>query len=138
MQQFATVFLRQESAVFYPDGNSQGNTTENSGKWNPEMGFKSPQSTGGNLGIKFGIPSRFHEWWSSQALCPPVLDLVLDLQVEDIVKDCFDIGLRHVGQNCDRERVLATKCDVAHAQRGGLHAPSLVFSVSPWLISPSQ
>ena len=40
----ATVFLPQESAVFYPDGNSPGNTMENSGKQNPESGFKSPQS----------------------------------------------------------------------------------------------
>ena len=45
LQQFATVFLPQESAVFYPDGNSPGNTIENSGKQNPGMGFKSPPST---------------------------------------------------------------------------------------------
>jgi hypothetical protein len=42
VQQFATVFLPRESAVFYPDGKSPGNTMENSGKQNPKMGFKSP------------------------------------------------------------------------------------------------
>ena len=42
LQQFATLFLPQESAVFSPDGNSPGNTMENSGKQNPKMGFKSP------------------------------------------------------------------------------------------------
>jgi hypothetical protein len=41
---FATVFLPQESAVFYPDGNSLGKNLENSGKWNPKKGFKSPPS----------------------------------------------------------------------------------------------
>jgi hypothetical protein len=35
-----------DSVVFYPDGNSQGNTMENSGKQNPESGFKSPPSRG--------------------------------------------------------------------------------------------
>jgi hypothetical protein len=42
LQQFATLFLPQESAVFSPDGNSLGNTMENSGNENPEKGFKSP------------------------------------------------------------------------------------------------
>ena len=32
LQQFATLFLPQESAVFYPDGNSPGKNLENSGK----------------------------------------------------------------------------------------------------------
>jgi hypothetical protein len=42
VRRFATVFFPQESAVFYPDGNSPGKTMENSGKQNPERGFKSP------------------------------------------------------------------------------------------------
>ena len=42
LQQFAAVLLPLESAVFYPNGNSPGNTMENSGKQNPKMGFKSP------------------------------------------------------------------------------------------------
>jgi hypothetical protein len=42
LQQFATVFLPQESAVFYPDGNSPGKNLEKSGKENPKKGFKSP------------------------------------------------------------------------------------------------
>ena len=46
LQQFATLFLPQESAVFSPDGNSPGNTMENSGKQNPKMGFKPPPSRG--------------------------------------------------------------------------------------------
>src|SRR5580700_2222769 len=42
LQQFAAVLLPLESAIFYPNGNSPGNTMENSGKQNPKMGFKSP------------------------------------------------------------------------------------------------
>ena len=42
VRRFATVFLPQESAVFYPDENSPGKNLENSGKQNPKMGFKSP------------------------------------------------------------------------------------------------
>ena len=44
LQQFAAVLLPLESAIFYPNGNSPGNTMENSGKQNPKMGFKSPPS----------------------------------------------------------------------------------------------
>jgi hypothetical protein len=43
-----TIFFPLDSVVFYPDGNSQGNIMENSGKQNPKMGFKSPPSRGGN------------------------------------------------------------------------------------------
>jgi hypothetical protein len=42
LQQFAAILLPPESAIFYPDGNFRGNTMENSGKQNPETGFKSP------------------------------------------------------------------------------------------------
>jgi hypothetical protein len=42
VRRLAAVLLPRESAVFYPDGNFQGNTMENSGKQNPESGFKSP------------------------------------------------------------------------------------------------
>jgi hypothetical protein len=44
VRRFATVFLPQESTVFYPDGNFPRNPMENSGKQNPERGFKSPPS----------------------------------------------------------------------------------------------
>ena len=43
LQQFAAVLLPLESAIFYPNGNSPGNTMENSGKQNPKMGFKPPE-----------------------------------------------------------------------------------------------
>jgi hypothetical protein len=42
LQQFATVLLPQESAVFYPDENSPWKSLENSGKQSPKTGFKSP------------------------------------------------------------------------------------------------
>jgi hypothetical protein len=38
----AKLLLPLLSTDFYPDGNSQGNTMENSGKQNPKRGFKSP------------------------------------------------------------------------------------------------
>jgi hypothetical protein len=44
VQQFATVFLPQESAVFYLMEIPQGNTMENGGKQNPESGFTSPRA----------------------------------------------------------------------------------------------
>jgi hypothetical protein len=40
---FATVFLPQESAVFYPDGKCRGNNMEKGGKQNPKIGFKPPE-----------------------------------------------------------------------------------------------
>jgi hypothetical protein len=65
--QFTTVLLPLLSAGYYPDGNSQGNTMENSGKQNPKMGFKSPPSRGENrlyssfcdFLIDFGAKNRF-------------------------------------------------------------------------------
>jgi hypothetical protein len=47
LQQFAAVLLPLGSAIFYPNGNSLGNTMENSGKQNPKTGFKSPPSMAG-------------------------------------------------------------------------------------------
>ena len=44
LQQFAAVLLPLESAIFYPNGNSPGNTMENSVKQNPKTGFKPPQA----------------------------------------------------------------------------------------------
>jgi hypothetical protein len=42
LQQFAAIWLPPESVIFYPDGNSRGNTMENSGKQNPETGVQVP------------------------------------------------------------------------------------------------
>jgi hypothetical protein len=42
LQQFAANLLPRESAIFHPDGKLRGNIMENSGKQNPETGFKSP------------------------------------------------------------------------------------------------
>jgi len=42
--QKTTLLLPLTSTGFYPDGNSPGNTMENSGKWNPQSGFKSPRA----------------------------------------------------------------------------------------------
>ena len=44
LSSFAAILLPPESAHFYPDGNFRGNTMENSGKQNPEMGFKPPRA----------------------------------------------------------------------------------------------
>jgi hypothetical protein len=45
VQQFAAILLPPESAIFYADGNLRGNTMENSGKQNPETGFKPPKQS---------------------------------------------------------------------------------------------
>ena len=49
VRRLAAVLLPLESAILYPNGNSPGNTMENSGKQNPKMGFKSPPSRNANL-----------------------------------------------------------------------------------------
>jgi hypothetical protein len=42
VRRLTTIFFPLDSVVFYPNGKSPGNSMENSGKQNPEMGFKSP------------------------------------------------------------------------------------------------
>jgi hypothetical protein len=42
LQQFAAILLPVASTVFHTDGSFLGNAMENSGKQNPETGFKSP------------------------------------------------------------------------------------------------
>ena len=44
LQQFAAILLPRESAIFFPVGNFRGKTLENSGKQNPETGFKPPRA----------------------------------------------------------------------------------------------
>jgi hypothetical protein len=56
-----------DSVVFYTDGNSLGNTMEDSGKQTPKMGFKSPSEQR----RKFSKPLRIF-FLSEQQLTHPL------------------------------------------------------------------